>query len=71
MEIRHDSAAEEWLTTGAAAVLLEVPVDTVRRWADGGLLPSRQVAAGRHRRFRRSDVTAFIAAAETRTRAAS
>lgn len=64
METRHASDPEEWLSTGEAAKVLDVPIDTVRRWADDGLLPHRQVAAGRHRRFRRSDVDAFIQSAE-------
>lgn len=71
METRHASLPEEWLSTGEAARLLAVPVDTARRWADEGLIPFRQIAAGKHRRFRRTDVEAFIKASEQRAEQAS
>ncbi|GAA4849431.1 hypothetical protein GCM10023403_10170 [Pseudonocardia benzenivorans] len=48
------------MSSGDVAAMLAVPVDTVRRWADEKLLPTFQPAAGKHRRFRRADVEAFI-----------
>jgi excisionase family DNA binding protein len=46
------------LTSRQAARLLGASEASVKRWADGGLLPSMRTAGG-HRRFRAEDVTAF------------
>jgi excisionase family DNA binding protein len=48
------------LTIGAAALLLGVSVDTVRRWSDDGRLPVTVLPSG-HRRYRRSDIDALLA----------
>lgn len=50
----------EWLTLGQAAAYLGAAQSTVRKWADGGRLPTFYTP-GRHRRFRRSDLDAFLA----------
>ena len=47
---------EELLTTAAVAALLNVNVNTVRRWSDSRLLPSYRIGARGDRRFRRADV---------------
>ena len=44
----------ELMTPDEVAVLLAVPVSTVRDWARRGLIPSRKL--GRHRRFLRSEI---------------
>jgi excisionase family DNA binding protein len=46
------------LTSTEAARLLGASEASVKRWADGGLLPSLKTAGG-HRRFRPEDVAAF------------
>jgi excisionase family DNA binding protein len=46
------------LTSREAARLLGVSEASVKRWADGGLLPTLKTAGG-HRRFRLEDVAAF------------
>ena len=46
------------LTSKEAARLLGVSEASVKRWADGGLLPALKTAGG-HRRFRPEDVAAF------------
>lgn len=46
------------LTSKEAARLLGVSEASVKRWADGGLLPTAKTAGG-HRRFRPEDVAAF------------
>jgi excisionase family DNA binding protein len=46
------------LTSKEAARLLGVSEASVKRWADGGLLPSAKTAGG-HRRFRPEDVATF------------
>lgn len=52
----------ELLQPHDAAALLGVTADTLRRYANEGVLPSQRVRPGGHRRFRRSDVEALIAA---------
>jgi excisionase family DNA binding protein len=52
--------ATEWLTLGQAAAFLGAAQGTVRKWADGGRLPT-YYTPGRHRRFRRVDLDAFLA----------
>jgi excisionase family DNA binding protein len=50
----------EWLTLGQAAAFLGAAQSTVRKWADRKLLPAFYTPGG-HRRFRRSDLEAFLA----------
>jgi excisionase family DNA binding protein len=49
----------EWLTLGQAAAYLGVAQSTVRKWSDGGRLAAFYTPGG-HRRFRRSDLDAFL-----------
>jgi excisionase family DNA binding protein len=49
----------QWLTLGQAAAFLGAAQSTVRKWADGGRLPAFYTPGG-HRRFRRSDLEAFL-----------
>lgn len=44
-----------WMDPAEAAALLEVHVDTIRRWADSGLLKARRTLSG-HRKILRADV---------------
>lgn len=48
-----------------AAELLGVHIETVRRWADKGLIPVVRLPSG-HRRFRRADLVAAQAKMEGR-----
>jgi excisionase family DNA binding protein len=50
---------EETLTSAEAASVLGVSPSSIKRWADEGLLPCVKTA-GRHRRFRRTDVERFL-----------
>ncbi|HEY7197796.1 MAG TPA: response regulator [Gaiellaceae bacterium] len=56
---RGGAGGAEWLTLGQAAQYLGVAQSTIRKWSD-----SRRLAAfytpGGHRRFRRSDLDAFL-----------
>lgn len=52
---------DPWLPIGAAARLVGVGPDTLRRWADGGKVQSYQTAGG-HRRFLRSSLEAMTRA---------
>jgi excisionase family DNA binding protein len=49
----------DWLTLGQAARFLGVAQSTIRKWSDQGRVPAFYTPGG-HRRFRRSDLEAFI-----------
>ena len=48
------------LTTSEVARLLNVHINTVRRWSNQGLLKSYRIGSRGDRRFRREDVTNFL-----------
>jgi len=50
------------MTCGEAARLLRVHMNTVRRWADAGKLPSVRLGDRGDRRFRREDLEALLRA---------
>jgi excisionase family DNA binding protein len=56
MAHRDDS---EWLTLGQAARFLGVAQSTIRKWSDDGRVPAFYTPGG-HRRYRRSDLEAFV-----------
>jgi excisionase family DNA binding protein len=56
MAYRDDS---EWLTLGQAARFLGVAQSTIRKWSDNGRVPAFYTPGG-HRRYRRSDLEAFL-----------
>lgn len=67
-EDRHPSgaggAAPDWLTLGQAATYLGVAQSTIRKWSDGGRLAAFYTPGG-HRRFRQSDLDAFLGSSRT------
>ncbi|HVA30977.1 MAG TPA: response regulator [Gaiellaceae bacterium] len=56
MAYRDDS---EWLTLGQAARFLGVAQSTIRKWSDHGRVPAFYTPGG-HRRYRRTDLEAFL-----------
>lgn len=54
------SDAPEYLTIRQLADVLQVPVATIYRWRHLGEGPRGIRVSGRHVRFRRSDVEAFL-----------
>lgn len=66
---RAADGGREWLTLGQAAAFLGAAQSTVRKWADGGRLPTFYTPGG-HRRFRRADLEAFLAGPRTPPRGA-
>ena len=60
--IRDDGGRREteWLTLGQAAKFLGVAQSTIRKWSDHGRVPTFYTPGG-HRRYRRSDLEAFLA----------
>jgi excisionase family DNA binding protein len=57
---RAAGSDSDWLTLGQAAKYLGVAQSTIRKWSDQQLLPAFYTP-GRHRRFRRRDLDAFLA----------
>lgn len=51
---------KEYLTVKQLAELLQVPVSTIYRWRHLGEGPRGIRVSGRHVRYRRSDVEAFL-----------
>jgi len=49
----------DWLTLGQAAKYLGVAQSTIRKWSDLGRVPAFYTPGG-HRRYRRSDLDAFL-----------
>jgi excisionase family DNA binding protein len=61
-ERAHARAGErepEWLTLGQAARYLGVAQSTIRKWSDSGRIRVYKTP-GRHRRYRRDDLDAFL-----------
>jgi excisionase family DNA binding protein len=56
---RRAGQEPEWLTLGQAAKYLGVAQSTIRKWSDMGRLPAFYTP-GKHRRYRRGDLDAFL-----------
>jgi len=56
------------MTCGEAARFLRVHVNTVRRWADAGKIPSVRLGDRDDRRFRREDLEALLRAGKGKVR---
>jgi transcriptional repressor of dcmA and dcmR len=54
------SQSDDLLDIGQAARFLNVSETSLRRWTNAGLLPCLRVGGRRERRFRRSDLLAFV-----------
>ena len=67
---RAPVAEPEWLTLGQAATFLGVAQSTIRKWSDSGRVRAFYTPGG-HRRFRRSDLEAFVEASGPAGRNAS
>ncbi|UCG55353.1 MAG: helix-turn-helix domain-containing protein [Dehalococcoidia bacterium] len=51
----------QMLTVRDVATLLNIHVNTVRRWSDQGILQAYRITSRGDRRFRRDDVEEFLA----------
>ncbi len=56
---RAPTSEPDWLTLGQAAKFLGVAQSTIRKWSDQGRVPAFYTPGG-HRRYRRSDLDAFL-----------
>jgi len=52
--------SHDLVTAGEAAELLNVHVNTIRRWSNQGILPTYRIGSRRDRRFRRAELNKFI-----------
>ncbi|GAB2519821.1 helix-turn-helix domain-containing protein [Paramicrobacterium agarici] len=59
MELTHTQDGDERIGVSEAARIAYLSVDTIRRYADSGKLPSVRTP-GNQRRFRRADVEALL-----------
>jgi excisionase family DNA binding protein len=50
---------DRWLSLGEASAMLNVHPSTLRRWADGGLVPCQRTPGG-HRRFSRQSLMPLV-----------
>jgi excisionase family DNA binding protein len=57
--IREGAREPEWLTLGQAARYLGVAQSTIRKWSDSGRVRVYKTP-GKHRRYRRGDLDAFL-----------
>jgi excisionase family DNA binding protein len=57
---RPSNVADVRLTTGEAAEILNVHVNTVRRWSNNGTLPTYCIGSRGDRRFRKQDLDDFF-----------
>ncbi len=56
MNIQIDQSAGQMLNTRAASELLNVSVNTLRRWGDAGKIEYWRISSRGDRRFKREDV---------------
>ncbi len=56
---------EPMLTTSDVARLLNVHINTVRRWSNQGTLKTYRIGARGDRRFRREDIASFLSPEES------
>src|SRR3954447_14668024 len=56
---RQTQDESDWLTLGQAARYLGVAQSTIRKWSDSGRVRAFKTP-GRHRRYRRADLDAFL-----------
>lgn len=56
----NHEAIDPMLTTSEVARLLNVHINTVRRWSNQGVLKTYRIGTRGDRRFHREDITAFL-----------
>jgi excisionase family DNA binding protein len=58
--IDQNSQIEPMLTTSEVAQILNVHINTVRRWSNQGVIKSYRIGSRGDRRFRREDINALF-----------
>ena len=57
----YNSGIESMLTTSDVARILNVHINTVRRWSNQGILKSYRIGSRGDRRFKKEDIDRFFA----------
>jgi excisionase family DNA binding protein len=57
----NNSSIDPMLTTSDVARLLNVHINTVRRWSNQGVIKAYRIGSRGDRRFRQEDVSIFLA----------
>ena len=57
----HNGNVDPMLTISEVARILNVHINTVRRWSNQGMLKAYRIGSRGDRRFRREDVDSFFA----------
>jgi excisionase family DNA binding protein len=58
--LRYNRRSDIMLTTSDVSRLLNVHINTIRRWTNTGLLKAYRIGPRGDRRFRREDITKFL-----------
>ena len=56
----NDNNIDPMLTTSDVARLLNVHINTVRRWSNQGIIRAYRIGSRGDRRFRQEDVSSFL-----------
>jgi excisionase family DNA binding protein len=56
----NENSIDPMLTTSDVARLLNVHINTIRRWSNQGILKAYRIGSRGDRRFRQDDVTSFL-----------
>jgi len=59
--VNNDNKISPMLTVREVARLLHIHSNTVRRWSDRGIIRAYRISRRGDRRFRRKDITRFLA----------
>jgi excisionase family DNA binding protein len=57
---REAEETDTLLTAGEAASLLNIHINTVRKWSNLGIIPSFRIGPRNDRRFRKGDLMTFL-----------
>ena len=58
--LEYTEHMETMLTTREVSVLLNVHIDTVRRWSNDGLIKGYRICSRGDRRFQKKDIETFL-----------
>jgi len=56
----NNSNIDPMLTTGEVARILNVHINTIRRWSNQGILKAYRIGSRGDRRFKREDIAEFF-----------
>lgn len=59
-DIKNKERSNSMLTAGQVAKLLNIHINTVRRWSNIGILKCYRIGPRADRRFQKEDITSFL-----------